>query len=64
MKGPHILFLVPGIPVQAMVKGVFYDMEIQLWKEILDPYDLAVKELIVKFEHLMQEHREKDCTAP
>ena len=47
-----------------MVKGVFYDMEIQLWKEILDPYDLAVKELIVKFEHLMQEHREKGLYCP
>ena len=39
-------------------------MEIQLWKEILDPYDLAVKELIVKFEHLMQEHREKGLYCP
>ena len=26
-------------------------MEIQLWREILNPYDLAVKELTVKFEH-------------
>ena len=34
-------------------------MEIQLWREILTPYDLAVKELIVKFEHLIYEHRSR-----
>lgn len=39
-------------------------MEIQLWREILDPYDLAVKELIVKFEHLIQEHKEKGLYCP
>lgn len=32
-------------------------MEIQLWREVLNPYELAVKELIVKFEHLISEHR-------
>ena len=26
-------------------------MEIQMWKEILTPYDLAVEELQVKFNH-------------
>ena len=39
-------------------------MEIQLWREILTPYDLAVKELIVKFEHLMQEHRNQGLYCP
>ena len=27
-------------------------MEIQLWKDILNPYELAVEELLVKFNHL------------
>lgn len=39
-------------------------MEIQLWREILDPYDLAVKELIVKFEHLIREHRDQGLYCP
>lgn len=34
-------------------------MEIQMWREVLNPYELAVKELTVKFEHLIKEHREK-----
>lgn len=32
-------------------------MEIQLWRELLEPYQLAVDELMVKFEYLIQEHR-------
>ncbi|CRZ34254.1 putative GTP pyrophosphokinase [Herbinix hemicellulosilytica] len=32
-------------------------MEIQLWREILDPYALAVDELIVKFNHIIREYR-------
>ncbi len=39
-------------------------MEIQLWREILTPYDLAVKELIVKFEHLIYEHRSRGLYSP
>ena len=39
-------------------------MEIQLWREILTPYDLAVKELTVKFEHLIQEHRQQGQYSP
>lgn len=39
-------------------------MEIQLWRSILCPYELAVKELIVKFEHVITEHREKDTYSP
>ena len=39
-------------------------MEIQLWKKILDPYELAVKELTVKFEHLIQEHKRQGLYSP
>lgn len=39
-------------------------MEIQLWKEILNPYDLAVKELTVKFEHLIHEQRDRGMYSP
>lgn len=39
-------------------------MEIQLWRSILCPYELAVKELVVKFEHIITEHRENDLYSP
>ncbi len=39
-------------------------MEIQLWRNILSPYELAVNELIVKFEHLIAEHRQNDLYSP
>ena len=39
-------------------------MEIQLWRSILCPYELAVRELIVKFEHIISEHRENDMYSP
>ena len=39
-------------------------MEIQLWRSILCPYELEVKELIVKFEHIISEHRENDLYSP
>ena len=39
-------------------------MEIQLWRSILCHYELAVKELIVKFEHIISEHRENDLYSP
>ena len=39
-------------------------MEIQLWREILNPYELAVKELTVKFEHLIIEHRQRGLYSP
>ena len=32
-------------------------MEIQLWREILSPYELAVEELTVKFNHIISEYR-------
>ena len=34
-------------------------MEIQLWREILSPYEQAVTELVEKFQHLSLEHRER-----
>ncbi|MCD8074151.1 MAG: GTP pyrophosphokinase family protein [Lachnospiraceae bacterium] len=39
-------------------------MEILLWREILNPYDLAVKELILKFEHLRSEYRNQGLYSP
>ena len=39
-------------------------MEIQLWRSILCPYELAVRELIVKFEHIISEHRENNLYSP
>ena len=39
-------------------------MEIQLWRSILCPYELALRELIVKFEHIISEHRENDLYSP
>lgn len=32
-------------------------MEILMWRQILDPYILAVDELVLKFRHLMQEYK-------
>ena len=39
-------------------------MEIQLWRSILCHYELAVKELTVKFEHMIEEYRENDRYSP
>ena len=39
-------------------------MEIQLWREILNPYELAVKELTDKFNHLIREHKVKNLYSP
>ncbi len=39
-------------------------MEIQLWKQILTPYDLAVKELLVKFNHIIHEYRSRNMYSP
>ncbi|WP_274940688.1 GTP pyrophosphokinase [Chordicoccus furentiruminis] len=39
-------------------------MEIQLWKELLDPYEQAVSELLVKFHGLKEEHRKKNLYSP
>lgn len=39
-------------------------MEIQVWRDLLDPYDLAVKELTAKFEHLRYEHRARGLYSP
>lgn len=39
-------------------------MEIRLWREILDPYILAVDELVVKFNHIIKECREAGEYSP
>ena len=39
-------------------------MEIRLWHELLLPYELAVKEMVIKFKHLKKEHREKELYSP
>lgn len=39
-------------------------MEIQLWREILSPYVLAVEELIVKFNHIISEYRSAGEYSP
>lgn len=39
-------------------------MEIQLWREILDPYSLAVNELIVKFNHIIEEYKHVGAYSP
>lgn len=39
-------------------------MEIQLWKEILTPYELAVEELTLKFNHIQKEYKEAGLYSP
>ena len=39
-------------------------MEIRLWREILNPYILAVDELIVKFNHVIKECRDAGVYSP
>lgn len=39
-------------------------MEIQLWREILDPYVLAVDELVLKFNHIIREYRNAGLYSP
>lgn len=39
-------------------------MEIQLWRELLEPYSLAVDEIVVKFEHLIEAYRKSDNYSP
>ena len=33
-------------------------MELQLWRDTLMPYELAVEEILVKFNHLIREYRQ------
>ena len=35
-----------------------------MWREILEPYSLAVDELLIKFEHVIQEYRKKGMYSP
>jgi len=46
------------------LKGWGELMEIQLWREILDPYRLAVDELVVKFNHIIEEYRNAGLYSP
>lgn len=39
-------------------------MEIQLWRELLEPYEQAVNEIVVKLDHLIKEHRERGMYSP
>ena len=39
-------------------------MEIQLWREMLDPYEMAVNEIVIKFDHLIKEHKERGLYSP
>ncbi len=39
-------------------------MEIQLWREILDPYSLAVDELVTKFNHIIDEYKHVGAYSP
>jgi len=39
-------------------------MEIQLWRELLEPYALAVDEIVVKFEHLIDAYRKSGNYSP
>lgn len=39
-------------------------MEINLWREILSPYELAVDELVLKFRHIIQEYRKAGRYSP
>lgn len=39
-------------------------MEMQLWREMLNPYELAVEEIVVKFNHMIKEHREQGRYSP
>ena len=39
-------------------------MEIQLWREILDPYALAVNELLIKFNYIIDEYKHVGAYSP
>lgn len=41
------------------MKGRHHIMEIKMWREILNPYELAVEELTCKFNHLIKEHHDR-----
>jgi len=39
-------------------------MEIQLWREILEPYSLAVDEMMIKFNHIKDAYRKMGMYSP
>ncbi len=39
-------------------------MEIQLWRAMMLPYELAVKELTIKFQHIIKEYKRNNAHSP
>ncbi len=39
-------------------------MDIQLWKEVLSPYEQALDELLIKFNHIIKEHKSLGLYCP
>ncbi len=39
-------------------------MQITMWREILDPYYLAVDEILVKFNHIIESYRKSGSYSP
>ncbi len=59
------IVIMEGYNIQILYKtqrGEY--METRKWKEMLDPYRLCVDELMVKFNHLIDEYRAKDNYSP
>lgn len=46
------------------MQGQGCEMEIQLWREILEPYAMAVDELVIKFQHVMKEYKTHGIYSP
>ena len=39
-------------------------MEIQLWKQLLEPYEIAVEEITMKFQHIQKQYRQSGRYSP
>ncbi|MFV0528936.1 MAG: GTP pyrophosphokinase family protein [Lachnospiraceae bacterium] len=39
-------------------------MQLPLWRNLLSPYELAVQELVAKFNHIITEHKQHDLYPP
>ena len=57
-------FRISGLNFKATILQGAIFMEIQLWRSILCPYELAVRELEVKFNHIIDECKENDVYCP
>lgn len=60
----HVVYFILEKWVLELKAGEKIIMKIQLWRELLDPYDLAVQELVTKFEHLRYEHKARGLYCP